>query len=183
MFGMNYGVTMSERNIPPSEQDQFILGFLVHDVSRLRRAVIDHALKPLGLTRSQCWVLVNLHWHNGEPTRQTEFAKALDLGKVALGGLLDRLEANGYILRRPAPGDRRAKLVEITPAGTALLNDVQELTVRLNEEIMREFSDKEIEAAQDVLQRMKLRLIEMSNEAKGTGDDEPDDMEPHSAAG
>src|SRR5271157_3485951 len=109
---------MNERNITNPEPSEFNLGFLVHDVSRLRRVVIDHALKPLGITRSQCWVLANLHWHNGEPAMQTEFAKALDLGKVALGGLLDRLEAHGYIVRRPAPGDRRAKLVEITPAGT-----------------------------------------------------------------
>ncbi len=106
--------------------------------------MIDHALKPLGLTRSQCWVLANSDWHNGEPAMQTEFAKALDIGKVALGGLLDRLEAHGYILRRAAPGDRRAKLVEITHAGTALLNDMQELTVRMNEEMLRDLSAEEI---------------------------------------
>ncbi len=31
-------------------------GFLIHDVSRLRRVVVDRALKPLGITRSQWWV-------------------------------------------------------------------------------------------------------------------------------
>lgn len=169
---------MNERNITNPEPSEFNLGFLVHDVSRLRRTVIDHALKPLGITRSQCWVLASLSWRNGEPAMQTEFAKALDIGKVALGGLLDRLEAHGYILRRAAPGDRRAKLVEITQAGTALLNDIQGLTTRMNEEMLQGLSAEEILATEDILRRMKQRLIEMSNEAKGIADDGPDDGEP-----
>ncbi len=97
---------------------------------------------------------------------------------MALGGLLDRLEAHGYILRRAAPGDRRAKLVEITQAGTALLSDIQGLTARMNETMLEGLSAEEILAAEDILRRMKQRLIEMSNEAKGIADDGPDDGEP-----
>ena len=40
-------------------------GFLVHDVSRLRRIVVDRALKPLGITRSQWWVLSFLSRRDG----------------------------------------------------------------------------------------------------------------------
>jgi DNA-binding MarR family transcriptional regulator len=32
-------------------------------------------------------------------------------------GLIDRLETRGYIRRQPAPGDRRVKVLELTPAG------------------------------------------------------------------
>ena len=41
------------------------IGVLIHDVSRLRRTVVDHALGPMGVTRSQWWVLANLSRHNG----------------------------------------------------------------------------------------------------------------------
>src|SRR5438067_11869208 len=43
------------------------LGFLVHDVSRLRRKAIDRVLKPLGVTRSQWWVLAFLSRRDGMP--------------------------------------------------------------------------------------------------------------------
>ena len=33
------------------------LGFLIHDVSRLRRSAFDRCLKPMNVTRSQWWVL------------------------------------------------------------------------------------------------------------------------------
>src|SRR3546814_12675126 len=63
-------------------------GFLIHDVSRLRRVVVDRALKPLGITRSQWWVLAFLSRRDG--MTQTALAADLDLTKVALGGLPDR---------------------------------------------------------------------------------------------
>jgi len=140
---------------------QFRLGFLVHDVSRLRRTVVDKALKPLGVTRSQWWVLANLSRHRGEGMMQTELANVLDIGKVALGGLLDRLEANGYIVRRADPVDRRAKRVEMTPQGTALLETIQSRGAVLNSDMMKGVTSAEIVATEDILHRLKLRLIEM----------------------
>lgn len=72
---------------------QFRLGFLVHDVSRLRRTVLDKELKPLGITRSQWWVLANLSRNSGEGMMQTELAKFLDIGKVALDAVMARRPA------------------------------------------------------------------------------------------
>src|SRR3546814_8952779 len=60
-------------------------GFLIHDVSRLRRVVVDRALKPLGITRSPWWVLAYLSRRDG--MTQTALASDLDLTKVAIGGL------------------------------------------------------------------------------------------------
>ena len=87
------------------------LGFLIHDVSRLRRTVVDKALRPMGVTRSQWWVLANLSRHNGDGMMQTELAKVMDVGKVTLGGLIDRLEATGLLKRVADPSDRRGVLL------------------------------------------------------------------------
>ena len=65
------------------------------------RAFVEDCIKKLR------WVLVNLSLHNGGAMMQTELANLMDLGKVALGGLIDRLEANGYVRRRTEPDDRR----------------------------------------------------------------------------
>jgi len=75
----------------PKEEHPFRIGFLIHDVSRLRRTVVDKALRPLGITRSQWWVLANLARDDGTAMTQTELARVMDVGKVTLGGLIDRL--------------------------------------------------------------------------------------------
>jgi DNA-binding MarR family transcriptional regulator len=152
---------------------EFRLGFLVHDVSRLRRTVVDKALKPLGITRSQWWVLANLSRRIGEGMMQTELAKVLDIGKVALGGLLDRLEANGYIVRKADPIDRRAKRVEMTRAGAALLEQIHDHTTSLNKDMMKGVSAADIRATEEILYRMKRRLIEMDNELRTGGEEAP----------
>ena len=140
---------------------QYRVGFLVHDVSRLRRTVFDKALKPLGITRSQWWVLAHLSRGKEHAMMQTELANVLDIGKVALGGLLDRLEANGYIERRADPVDRRAKRVAITDAGEHLLESMQEHASTLNKEMLGGINDNEITLVEDVLHRMKHKLLEM----------------------
>ena len=88
---------------------EFRLGFLIHDVSRLRRTVVDKIMKPQGITRSQWWVLTNLSRNSSNEMMQTELANVLDIGKVALSGLLDRLEASGFVERPPRKGRRRRR--------------------------------------------------------------------------
>src|SRR5207244_4739861 len=84
------------------------LGYLIHDVSRLRRMMFDRALAPLGITRSQWWVLAFISRKDGLP--QTQLANELDVGKVGVGALIDRLESSGFVIRQADPVDRRVKI-------------------------------------------------------------------------
>lgn len=138
------------------------IGLLVHDVSRLRRTIFDKTLKPLGITRAQWWVLANLSEHPARRIVQTELAQMLDLGKVTLGGLIERLEARNYVVREGVPNDRRAKFVVLTPAGLELLAECERLGAVVNREIMRDLDAREIQCAEDVLHLMKQHLIELN---------------------
>ncbi|HKT73182.1 MAG TPA: MarR family transcriptional regulator [Steroidobacteraceae bacterium] len=144
------------------DEHPFRMGFLVHDVSRLRRTVLDKALKPVGVTRSQWWVLANLSRYDSRAgMMQTELAKVMDVGKVTLGGLIDRLEASGYVIRKPDPSDRRAKRVVLTPEGTRLLDQVQTIGKGVNDKTMLGISKSDIACTEEVLHKMKRKLIAM----------------------
>jgi DNA-binding MarR family transcriptional regulator len=151
------------------EDHPFRIGFLIHDVSRLRRTVVDNALRPMGVTRSQWWVLANLSRHNGKGMMQTELAKVMDVGKVTLGGLIDRLEASGLVKRQADPTDRRAKRVVMTPKGTKLLADIQEIATEVNAQIMNGILRNDITRAETVLYKMKQQLIAMDAVPGGGG--------------
>src|SRR5215210_165820 len=77
------------------EAKPFRFGFLIHDVSRMRRTLFDEEMKPLGITRSQWWALSALSRRN-DGMMQVDLAKLLEVGKVTVGGLIDRLEATGH---------------------------------------------------------------------------------------
>lgn len=133
------------------------LGYLIHDVSRLRRNLFDQALSPLGVTRSQWWVLAFLSRNDGMV--QTELARELDLGKVALGGLIDRLEKTGSVERRPDPNDRRVKRIFLTPESKKLINRMRRQSHRTNELILSGIDPKDLGAVTDVLEQMKTNLL------------------------
>jgi DNA-binding MarR family transcriptional regulator len=56
---------------------------------------------------------------NPEGSRLTELARGANMTPQAMGGLVDELEALGYVERRPDPTDRRAKLIVLTDRGRA----------------------------------------------------------------
>ena len=133
----------------------FHLGFLVHDVSRMRRRLFDQEAKALGITRSQWWVLGNLSRHGRDGMMQTDLAKILEVGKVTIGGIVDRLESAGYVVRKPNAEDRRAKHVHITLAGHQVLAKLTEVGNQFNAKVCAGISDKDILVAERVLVGMK----------------------------
>jgi len=136
-------------------------GFLVHDVSRLRRTAFDQRVKPLGITRSQWWVLANLSRHEGEAMMQIELARLLDVGKVTLGGLVDRLEENGFVVRTPDKLDRRSKRVTVSAKGMVLVQKMNLIAMEMNAQIMRGIPVAKQRELEDMLSKMKHNLIEM----------------------
>lgn len=150
---------------------QFRIGFLVHDVSRMRRTLFDQAMKPLGVTRAQWWVLANLSRNDDVGMIQTDLARIMDLGKVTLGGLIDRLEATELVERRADPSDRRVKRIFITPRGYKVLEDMQSVGKTLNTQIFDGLNDADVRAAEDVLHRMKENLRAALNGAISSDED------------
>lgn len=57
--------------------------------------------------------------------RSTDIAGYFGHSPRTVTQAIDALEAAGYVRRSPIPNDRRAKLIEITPAGIAALHAVQ----------------------------------------------------------
>src|ERR1700746_2217201 len=120
-------------------------GFLIHDVSRLRRCVVVGSLKPLGITRSQWWVLAFLSRRDG--MTQTALAADLDLTKVAIGGLLDRLEDAGLGARRAGRKDGRARRVYLTRAGAKMVNTIRDSVESIELEILSRVPEEQLNQA------------------------------------
>ena len=142
-------------------------GFLIHDVSRLRRIVIDRTLKPVGITRAQWWVLSFLGRRDG--MTQTALAADLDLTKVAVGGLLDRMEQAGFVERRPDQRDGRIRRVHLTPAGNRFLATIRASIEQVEQEILADVSDADLDLTARTMLRIKTTLRELAG-----GDDPPD---------
>lgn len=78
---------------------------------------MERGLAERGLTRARAQVIWQL-FHQG-PVTQRELSQALRVTPRNVTGLLDALQADGFVLRSPHPSDRRATLVSLTERGGA----------------------------------------------------------------
>jgi MarR family transcriptional regulator for hemolysin len=62
----------------------------------------------------------------GEHT-QSQLARMVGLDKTTMVVTVDELEAAGLAERRPAAGDRRARVIAVTPAGAGLVREAEEI--------------------------------------------------------
>jgi MarR family transcriptional regulator for hemolysin len=142
------------------------IGALVHDVARLRRHAFDEQAKPMGLTRSQFSVLAHLGRHPDGRMNQSEIAAALEVGKVTLGGLVDRLEAAGLARREASDEDRRVKRIRLTNKGRRALQSAQRMRPMLDEFIMRDLPERTRSEVACALAAMRSNLLAMQRERR-----------------
>jgi MarR family transcriptional regulator for hemolysin len=76
----------------------------------------------------------------GEYT-QSEVARAVGLDKTTMVVTLDELEAARLAERRPSPGDRRVRVIAVTPAGRRKVREAEVIMDRVREDVLAGLSD------------------------------------------
>jgi DNA-binding MarR family transcriptional regulator len=77
---------------------------------------LERAAAPLSLPQYRILALVA-----GAPERASRLAQRVDVTKAALTGVIDALEARGFIERAVVDGDRRGVTLVLTTTGTEAL--------------------------------------------------------------
>jgi DNA-binding MarR family transcriptional regulator len=90
-------------------------------VQQLLIARLDAVLRPHGLTFARYEALVLLTFSSRGSLPLGKMGERLQVHPTSISSIIQRLAADGHVVRRPHPGDRRAALAEITDAGRALV--------------------------------------------------------------
>ncbi len=93
-----------------------------HQVRRLQQvavALFAEELQPWDITPVQYAVLATLERHT--PISQTTLSALIAYDRATIGGVIDRLDAKGWLSRTLDPDDRRLRLLSLTPAGRDVL--------------------------------------------------------------
>jgi len=132
------------------------VGFIFGDIARFRGITFDQLMKPFGLTLAQAYVLNYLFRQDG--LTQIELAEHMDVGTVTVSGLVDRLEARGWVKRKTDVKDRRAKQVWLTRESDAVRKEMIKQFKELNNVTLDGITDDEIEVLCDLLSRVRKNL-------------------------
>ena len=103
-------------------------------------------------------ILVRLERQPG--MSQNELAQLVEVEPITIGRLIDRLEARGFVERRPDAGDRRIWRLHLTSAAAPMLEEIDHARAELNEMLVAGIPQKNLDAAIDCLLTMKANLAE-----------------------
>jgi DNA-binding MarR family transcriptional regulator len=92
---------------------------------------------------------------------QRTLAASIGFDTSTIGGVVDRLEARGWVKRQVSPEDRRARLLQVTPEGKQLLQEVSAAVLSTQERILAPLPETE---RQEFLRMLKV-LVATNNDA------------------
>lgn len=154
MLQPGFGGAGREQIMAKTEDLSF--GYLLNDVTLLFRKHFDRRAVKFGLTRAQ-WRATKMLYHR-EGLRQTELAESLDMEPIAVGRVIDRLQAAGFVERRPDPRDRRAWRLYITEQARVIVSDMELIARDLRKDATLGIEYDELRQALGVLNRIKENL-------------------------
>lgn len=154
----------------PASLDTDTFGFIVNDLSRIIRAEMDRRTTEagLGLTTGEGRVLFNAL--RAGPIRQTALAERLGIEAMTLSGLVDRLEAKGFVERKPDPADRRAKLVTLTDAGKTVVAQIEPIAASIRGEAAHGIDPDDWQRLLVSLRTARTNLLAVRTEALSSED-------------
>jgi DNA-binding MarR family transcriptional regulator len=91
--------------------------------------------------------------------RQTELAESLEMEPIAVGRVIDRLQAAGFVERRPDPKDRRAWRLYVTEQSREVIGGMELIARGLRKDATQGIAHSELEQALAVIGRIKDNLL------------------------
>jgi DNA-binding MarR family transcriptional regulator len=119
---------------------------------------LERALEERGLSIAQFDILATLGFEQG--ITQQELAERLLVTKGNICGMIDRMEANGWVERRPDREDRRVNRLFLTRRGKALLAQAMPSQQALAKEILSVLAPSELQTLYQFLDRLDEKAAE-----------------------
>ena len=127
-------------------------GFLLRDLSRRYVLRFEQHASEISLTLMQCKALAQLEQNEG--VSQSRLADLTDIEPMTMVRILDRMEADRILERRPDPADRRARRLYLTDKAAPLLKEIWRLVEVTRSEMFAGVSRQDREVFLDVLERL-----------------------------
>lgn len=136
-----------------------LMGFCDHQIQIL----MGRRLKQYDVSPMQCHTLTFLRRAQGEAT-QKQLEQFLMVKPSTVNGIVDRLEAKGFVTRVASKEDARCRILHLTEKGQAFYDEFTEIVSQVNGVLERGFSPEELAQFRDLLSRLADNLTREVNQ-------------------
>lgn len=132
------------------------VGLDLAQTAKIVRRAFDDALIAVGGSLPVWSVLISVKL--GEAGNQRELAQSVGIQDATLTHHLNAMEANGLLMRRRDPANRRVHLVELTPGGEALFLKLRETAMRFDRQLRAGLDQADLDKVRAVLSRLRANV-------------------------
>ncbi len=136
-------------------------GFLISQIKQIQGRIFERLLGKAGIEEfngAQGRILYVLWQEDNLPI--VELSKRTGLAKTTLTSMLDRMEAQGHIVRNFDKSDRRQIKITLTEKAGSMNDAYKRVSMQMNEIFYKGFSDEEISLFESQLGRLLKNLTE-----------------------
>ena len=135
------------------------IGFVVYSASKMMQKAFDLQLRDkIGINLVQSKVIFTLYMQSG-PT-QRELADKIGIESPTLVPIIDKMEKDGYVKRKPDANDRRIKRIYATSKTDSLWDSMMECAGQIRKISTKDLSEQEIKSALEVVRKITENLTE-----------------------
>ncbi len=130
------------------------IGFIINKTAKMLIQSFDQELrKEIGITFGQWKIIITLV-NNDDGLTQKEIADKLGLEGPTLIPIIDKLEKDGFLIRRVDKNDRRNNRIFLTEKTTCTLDLMIQCGLRIKNMSMRDISEESVSITKDTLEKM-----------------------------
>ncbi|QOZ72799.1 MarR family transcriptional regulator [Bradyrhizobium arachidis] len=134
-------------------------GYLFRRMQQIAVSIFMEECRAFDLTPVQYAALIAIHTHPGIDATRLSAVIAFD--RSTLGSVIERLQAKEFVERKPAPEDKRIKLLYLTKAGVAILREIIPAVERAQARMLEPLKPADRKALMGLL----TQLVDLNNEA------------------
>jgi DNA-binding MarR family transcriptional regulator len=142
---------------PPTLELEALPGHYIRRLQQIAVAVFLQETSDHGITPVQYAAMQRIAHSPG--IDQRTLARAIGFDTSTIAGVIDRLEARGWVARSVSAEDRRARALAITPAGQTLLEEVVPGVLAAQDRMLEPLSRDE----REVFVRMLKTVVTANN--------------------
>ena len=120
---------------------------------QLASRFLTQKVSELNLTSVQAMVLGFLD--EEDQITSSELGKRTELDSATLTGILDRLEAAGFIERKNNPDDRRSIHIHLTEKGKAMSRETSRVIAAANTEFLQVLTEEQKRDLHRIIQKLR----------------------------
>lgn len=126
--------------------------------SHIYQRLMNEELAPHGVTFRQCQILCWLAL-DGDLS-QVELAQRMNIEPPTLVGVLDRMEADGLLIRRPSPEDRRRNVITVSSKAKPVWEKIVACARKIRARAVQGMTPEQLQSLKELLAIVRRNISE-----------------------